>query len=408
MAHRTLALPAPDQGWILYTDGSEIARGDDLRALVGKRGDVLVGLPASTVSTFVVDLPPVDVGLHENMIHAQVEKRGLVGKAGTVFDYESLHRSERGEKFAVRVVTDLPESLIVPSAAGYTTSAALRDLDSGTVILWRELGRLIVAISIEGSPAHFQVLSGRPEIGTAAAQEINLLLLGLRGEAIFETYPPRELVLAMSDGAEDVGAAEVAAFQAALSLPLRIQEGAAVSRSGEGRGRLLPAAVVRARGKRRAAVRHTALLVAGLILYGVVGVWVWKDAQLTKREIASLEHRISIIEPDVERVQLAEQRWQALEPAFDKNLFPIVQLSRITAALPGSGVVVREYRTSGRTVRVEGQARDVQLANRLLEDLQRDEGFKNYDWSMPNPKVEKNNTATFVIEGKPKNASADS
>lgn len=407
MAHRTLALPAPDQGWILYTDGSEIARGEDLRGLIGKRGDVLVGLPASAVSTFVVDLPLVEVGLHESMIHAQVEKRGLTGKTGTVFDYESLQRGERGETFAVRVVTDLPESLIAPSAAGYTTSASLRESPSGTVMLWRELRRLIVAISIEGSPAHIQVLSGRPEIGAAAAKEINLLLLGLRGEAIFEAHPPQELVLPVAD-AEDAGEAEVAAFKEALSLPLRIEDGATVSRSGEGREKLLPTAVALSRRKRRAVVRHSALLVAGLILYAVVGVWVWKDAQMTKREIASLEHRISILEPDVERVQLAEQRWRALEPAFDKNLFPIVQLSRITAALPGSGVVIREYRTAGRTVRVEGQARDVQLANRLLEDLQSAEGFEIYDWSMPNPKVEKNNTATFVIEGKPKNASADS
>jgi len=33
--------------------------------------------------------------------------------------------------------------------------------------------------------------------------------------------------------------------------------------------------------------------------------------------------------------------------------------------------------------------------------------FKAYDWSMPNPKVEQNNTATFEIEGKPKNSGTD-
>jgi hypothetical protein len=50
----------------------------------------------------------------------------------------------------------------------------------------------------------------------------------------------------------------------------------------------------------------------------------------------------------------------------------------------------------------------VQLANRLLEDLQSMAEFNAYDWSMPNPKVEKNNTATFEITGKPKNAGTDS
>ena len=70
--------------------------------------------------------------------------------------------------------------------------------------------------------------------------------------------------------------------------------------------------------------------------------------------------------------------------------------------------MIREYRTSGRNIRLRGQARDVQLANRLLEDLQAMEEFEAYDWSMPNPRVERNNTATFEIEGKPKNAGADS
>lgn len=113
-----------------------------------------------------------------------------------------------------------------------------------------------------------------------------------------------------------------------------------------------------------------------------------------------LERSVALAEPDVERVRQAEQRWQALQPSFDKSLFPVVQLSRLTSALPGSGVVIREYRTSGRDIRVRGQARDVQLANQLVEDLRNMEAFRSYEWSMPNPRMEKNNTATFEIVGK--------
>jgi Tfp pilus assembly protein PilN len=403
MVHRSLALPAPDQGWVLYSSGSETARGNDLRSLVGSRSDILVGLPAAVVSTFVVELPLVDAALLDSMIHAQIEKRGLGGKAGSVYDFERLERNERSETFAVRVVTELPESLVVPTAAGYTLSAALEEPSAGSAVLRREQGRLVLSIRVGETPAHIQVLSGRPGIGAAAAKEINLLLLGLRAESVFEAHPPRELILA----AEDADEAAIAAFREALSIPVRRQQGPVIAARGEARERLLPPAVARSRKRRRAIRRNTTLLVAGLILYAVIGVWAWNDARVTRGEIASLERRLSIIEPDVERVRSAEERWLALEAAFDKKFFPVVQLSRITAALPGSGVVIRDYRTAGKTIRIEGQARDVQLANRLLEDLQNTGGFELYDWSMPNPKVEKNNTATFVIEGKPKNASAD-
>jgi hypothetical protein len=106
---------------------------------------------------------------------------------------------------------------------------------------------------------------------------------------------------------------------------------------------------------------------------------------------------------------MVEQRWKALEPAFEKDLFPLVQLSRITSALPGSGVVIREFRTSGTKFTNRGD-RLVMFSwrtscSRICKGM---EGFERYQWSMPNPKVEKNNTATFVISGEPKNAGPDS
>lgn len=405
MSYSTLALPAPDRGWILYSGGTESARGEDLRAIAGKRSDLLVGIPSACVSTFVVDLPPAEPDLHENMIRAQVDKRGLSAKGGALIDYERIGGGERGDTFAVRVVPELPADCLLTTAAGYHLSAALR-ISSGTratATVWREHGRLVLGIAIAGTVVHVQVLSGKPEVGKALASEINLILLGLRGETIFESAAPGEVVLAL----EGITEKELIEFRSATTLQVRCDR-PVVPAKGEARERLLPAEVTRQRLRRRAAVRNLALGVVGLVVYTVVGVWVWKDAQVTKREMASLERRISIIQPDVERVQLVEERWRSLEPAFEKDLFPVVQLSRITSALPGSGVVIREYRTSGRDIRIRGQARDVQLANRLLEDLQGMAEFERYEWSMPNPRVERNNTATFEIEGKLKNEGANS
>jgi Tfp pilus assembly protein PilN len=401
MSSSTLALPAPDRGWILLSGGTEVGRGEDLRALAGARGDLVVGLPAACVSTFVVELPLVgEDALRESMILAQVDKRGLGGRGTALVDFEPLGRGETGEIYAVRVVPETPADCLVETAAGYNTSAALRGaaLSSPSVALvWREQGRLALAVRSGGRDAHTQLLSGKAEIGAPLAREINLVLLGLRGEAFFEADPPQELVL-VPDGS---GEGDMDGFRSALSIPVRT-ETAKLPTKALSRAKLLPAEVLRRRRRRRNAARAVALLAAGLVAYAVAGTWIWKSAKATQRQIESLERRIAIVEPDVERVRLAEERWRALEPAFDKDLFPVVQLSRITSALPGSGVVVREFRTSGQTIRVRGQARDVQLANRLLEDLRGMEGFRRYEWSMPNPRVERNNAATFEIQGKPK------
>ncbi len=399
MPNNTIALPNSGKGWTLFSGGNIAASGSSLVEIAGKRPDVVVGIPASAVSLFVVTLPNTEADLYESMINAQIERRGLADRHGTMlFDFEKIESGPEGNTFVVTVVPAFPEDLVLASAAGYATAAALRNHGDSPCLVYREQGRLVLAVFIGSHPAHLQLL-GTPQLGAAAAGEINLALLSLRGEPAFADREIGYLELAASDGSESA----FAEFEEAISIPVTRTGDPAAVRKPTTRDRLLPAAVTRARRKRRNFRRNTVIGIAALIVYLVIGSWVLTSARQTREKIESLESQIEIVQPDVERIQLAEQRWRQLEPAFDLTYFPVVQLSRLTSALPGSGVVVREFRTSGRAIRVRGQARDVQLANRLLEDLQGMDAFEAYQWSMANPRMENNNTATFEIEGRPKN-----
>lgn len=405
MSSQTIALPAPEKGWVLYQGENEISRSSDLRDLIGHRSDVVIGYPAEKVTTFPVLLPDTEESLHDSMIYSQLEKRGLLsGSEGELlYDYEIVDRGSEGNTFAVSVVSGVSNELVDPNAAGYAPAAALHSVPGNACLLWKEQGRLVLAIYKENEPVHLQVLSGGDRLGATIAGEINLILMGLRGDSCTEDSMPEMLVLKVDDSSAE----ERKSFEGALNLRVQVTSTSCVS-SGRISDRLLPAAVTKARRKRKAKSRNSVIFAVLFIAYAVgLSVMIIKSRN-TAAEISSLKRQIDIVEPDVARVQQVDQRWRNLEPAFEKSWFPVVQLSRITSALPGSGVVIREYRTSGRNIRLRGQARDVQLANRLLEDLQAMEEFKAYDWSMPNPKVERNNTATFEIEGKPKNAGADS
>ena len=405
MSSQTIALPAPEKGWVLYQGGNEISRSSDLRDLIGHRNDVVIGYPAEKVTTFPVLLPDTEESLHDSMIYSQLEKRGLLsGSEGELlYDYEIVDRGSEGNTFAVSVVSGVSNELVDPYAAGYAPAAALHSVPGNACLLWKEQGRLVLAIYKENEPVHLQVLSGGDRLGATIAGEINLILMGLRGDSCTEDSMPETLVLKVDDSSAE----ERESFEGALNLRVQVTSASCVS-PGRISDRLLPAAVTKARRKRKAKSRNSVILAVLFIAYAVgLSVMIIKSRN-TAAEISSLKRQIDIVEPDVARVQQVDQRWRNLEPAFEKSWFPVVQLSRITSALPGSGVVIREYRTSGRNIRLRGQARDVQLANRLLEDLQAMEEFKAYDWSMPNPRVERNNTATFEIEGKPKNAGADS
>lgn len=383
-------------------------QGADLQVLARKRSSgLVVGLPSSKVSTFAVALPVTDSALHESMIYAQIEKRGLAGasKEATLFDFQSIEKMESSEVFVVSVVSELDEDWIVQTAEGYAPAAGLQPHPEGGARLWSENRRLVLGIFDGGRPVHVQALSGAGTVDAAAAQEVSLLLLSLGGDEALADRMPTGIEVAVADVPE----AHRAEFQSGLNLPVHSFANSVVCRNDcEGVPRLLPPAVSRYRRNR--ATKQKAIAIGSIVLvaYLVVGAWLWMEGKRAVREIESLEDQIAIVEPDVTKIQQASQRWSRLEPAFEKSWFPLVQLNSFTSALPGSGVVVREFRTTGRNLRIRGQARDVQLANRLLEDLQAMEAFAAYEWSMPNPKVEKNNTATFEIEGKPRNAGADS
>lgn len=400
-ANNATIVPASDRGWVLFSGGREESRSLDVSDF--PKGAV-VGIPSSAISLFSVTLPPTDVSLHESMVFSQIEKRGLENRQGeTVFDFQKVGTNDEGDVFSVTVVVHLPPELEIPGSTGYAPAAALRSHPKDGAAIWLEQGRVVLGVFSGGVPMHLEILSASADSGKAIATDVNLALMGLDGQPEFQQGMFDRLYVASPPVSVDV----VADLKLALSIPVEFfQDG--VDGQGDVRPRLEPANVSRAAKRKRAAKRNVALLVAGLILYTVVISWLWIESRATKSEIESLERRVSIVEPDVQHIQMIEERWKQLSPAFDKAKFPIVQLSRITSALPVSGVVVREYRTNGQTVRIRGQARDVQLANRLLEDLKGMDFFKSYEWSMPNPKVEQNNTATFEIEGKPRYASADS
>ena len=205
-----------------------------------------------------------------------------------------------------------------------------------------------------------------------------------------------------------VAPSEEEAFSSVLSIPVHpVSPATRATPALEVRDRLLPGVVEKARRGRSSRRRNLFIAAAAFVAYVVFAAWVWIDARNTAGEIESMERQVEIVEPDVERIQRLEQRWRILEPAFDKKWFPVVQLSRVTSALPGSGVVVREFQTTGRDIRIRGEARDVQLAERLLEDLQAMDEFSEYVWSMPRPEVQNNNTARFDISGETKYAEAD-
>jgi len=401
MAQFLTAIPDPDGGWTLFSGKNPIRGGHDLHEAVGNKSDVLVGVPVARAPSFSILVPTADATLLRPMAYAQIEKRGLAAGSidKTVFDYDVIEQSHHQTWIAVHVFdTPMPDDHILLRAAGYTPSPLARPQIENGMVLWKENRQLVLAIFRTGRLVHSQVLTSKPELGTATAREINMLVLALQGDPAFADNLPEKIAVVLDD--MDEAGKKVFASTIMVTTAFTAPQGA--DRKARPRPKLTPHAILDYRRRRKTA-RMVAL--GSLVLltgYFVFGVWMWKKSEGHKRRIAALKQQIALIEPDVEEIQRIEAKWEQMEPAFDLRWFPLVQLSRITEALPGSGVVIRNFKTRERKIYIEGQARDVQLAFRLEEDLSKLPGFEHYQWSMPKPNMNSDNTASFKLEGSPR------
>lgn len=395
-----IALPNEmDSGWSLWRQGRVIAGEADLGDLLKSRHDVIVAVPVAYCTTFSQMLPTQDDSVFEDMVFAQVEKRGLAETAGRgiPFDFHKVEEEGGRTLLSVDVLSsELPEAWCSSAAAAYFPSARLLGLPvENDVMLWREHGRLVLAASVHGRITATIQMGASDQLDGALAQEVNLISLSMQAEGSVGENPRLAL---LGDFSRD----ERSAFEKNLVMSVE-HHPILVSRLGAGGAehmdRLLPLPVRGERGRKQRAHKRNAVVMAVFALYAIIGTLLWVYSLQTKKKIENLEQQVEGNRPQVRKIEEAARQWQELAPAFDLKRYPLVQLNEVTRLMPPSGVLIREFETKGSSVRIRGQARDAQIAFQFEEDLKSSEFLGQYQWNMPQPKVEKNNTATFEIQG---------
>ncbi len=388
-----------DSGWSLWKGDAVVTSEQGLGELIKRRRDVIVAVPAAYCTTFSLALPTQDESVFEDMVFAQIEKRGLAESAGrsVPFDYYVVEKKGAGVLLSVDVLSSkLPDAWCVSAAAAFFPSARLlRPPVEHNIMIWSEHGRLVMAAIVHGRVSGAIQLSASDKLDTALAQEVNLLCLSLQADgSIGESS--RLVVLG------DFARGEGVDFGKNLMMPVEYCSPAVAgveAEASEHMGKLLPLPVREGHRAKQKSHKRNAVIMALGVLYVVVGAALWIFSQRTEKNIANLEKEVEANRPEVRGIEEAASRWQELTPAFDFKRFPLVQLNEVTRLMPPSGVVIREFETKGSSVRIRGQARDAQIAFQFEEDLKSSKLMGQYQWNMPQPKVGKNNAASFEIQG---------
>ncbi len=396
MSQSMTVLPSADGEWELFRGAKKGRSGLDPKELAGNGAGATIGVPAQYCATFLVTLPTADDSMFADMVFAQVERRGLAkgGPEETVFSYQKIRQDGHSTELSVDVLSaEFPETWCLPKAHAYVASARLLEQPDDRLMLFEEHKRLVLAANHGGKVTHVQVVSAGTDLSEAVAQELNLTALSLQGEGAIVENPDLVVAGKFSEKAK-------AAFEKASLLPVEFVSGVRIRTSTDSAETVLtPTLVAAARRRRSRARRRNAILAAAALFYAALVVFLMLFAKGRAEQIAALKDEVVEVRPDAEWVQTASNRWRAIEPAVDLRYYPMVQLNQVTRVMPPSGVVIREFVTKGRTVRIRGRARDAQLAFRFEEGLEANEALATYQWNMPNPKVERDNSATFEIQG---------
>lgn len=408
----TLLIPSPQSWWERWSCPSAtvatMAGSTESPALpVLPAGRTILALPAQLCRTFALRIPLHDPATARQLALAQLEKRGLASGANEHAGFACLTIPLPDGSAILSV--DVPSPVVRTSLsgteqpAGVIASARCYTTDVGSLILLSELGRRVLWAVRDGQVIQTQILSTSMDQPEQVAAEIRIASLTLQQQELIAA--PHALMT--WDGFDEE---EMKVLSSALGLPVcrairPVPDPANISKLAT--TRLLPApsgGVGRPRQLKWLKGAAAAILIAGGALWGL----------MQHRSLAALERKAAELGESLTaaagsdsakkalqlQVRATQERWQSLKPALDSARYPMIHLNRLTHCLGEGSIVLSRFESKGADVAVSGTAQTAMEAYTFYSTVTADAGLRIYGWSMVQPLIADNGTASFQIKGK--------
>lgn len=275
-------------------------------------------------------------------------------------------------------------------ASAFEPSVLLYPIPAGSIAVWKELGRYVVAFMLGDQLLHAAVLAMR-ELDQGAAHEIRDLTHVLALNWPMNGWTAVHL---WTDATPEFVLMLQRAVNAAVQTELKPAPRLPVQSSG-----LLPSSVARERRQRlklRMRIRY-ALAAAALMVLGFAswGGWLLVREQRVAQVLAEVQAR----RPQVEEVREAQLQWWALEAATDRDMYPLTVFREIVALLPAEGIRFKEFSMDREKVVVSGEATSLIHASKFQSDLKACGTLHRFAFNAPQPTILEDNRANFRVEG---------
>lgn len=232
--------------------------------------------------------------------------------------------------------------------------------------------------------------------GASLASQVRLGLLGAESEGLTGAMRRLRVLGPLSPS-------DAAHLEQAVGMPVEVEDlpPPSPARAAQaGAVALLPAPVRVARKARRAAIVRFLVLAAALVAYGLV-------ASAKREQLLALEAQVKVLEEEVagtsgpaERVKAAGERWNSLKMVLETKRYPMVHLAHLTRVMPEGGVVMNLFESKVSEVTIRGTARGAKEAYAYFNAVSSDPELRVYGWSMAQPTIDRDGSASFEIKGK--------
>jgi hypothetical protein len=270
-----------------------------------------------------------------------------------------------------------------------TVSALCYPLPDDTVVVWRELGRLVIAITSGSQLIYFSPLSAS-KLDQNALGELNNICLQLGFQRVLGTVG--KMVLWTEEG-------DLNLIRRVTGIAAVREEKPAPRWPTVGGCNLMPADIVAERARQQASkrTRLMALSAGGLVALAIAAI-----ALLTvfaSRERAQLLDKVAELTPRASKVEDHRKAWDEIASAVDPKRFPMEVLLRCMEPKSSGDVALVHYEATGDRVMLRGRTPTSAIALQYAQEIKGTESLNAYAWETPPPTMHSDDSATFELKG---------
>lgn len=272
-------------------------------------------------------------------------------------------------------------------------SAACLPLPADSIVIHRELGRLVVSITHGEALIYTSPLAAR-ELDSHALTELNHVCLQLGFQQVLAQVGA--VVLWLPEGANLAEVERVTGLPARSEAPPAprmpdLPAGAAVA--------LAPPDLLEAQSRSRTRRRLAGVLtVLGLGAAACAGIMAWV-LHGVYQERDRLRDEISRLAPAASQVLDQKKSWLEAAPAVDPSTFPAHVLLQLMKPATSQEVAVTSFEWTPAQILLRGRMPKAELALEYASEVTRLEGLSSYRWDTPPPAIASDSSATFEIKG---------